>query len=381
MVAIVSVFFAALASSVAPHADSTFTAHEWGTFTSVIDADGTPLDWYRPHLTEPLPAFVHRREFLKQRCDFPVRMETPVIYFHTDVPLRVDVVVEFPSGLITETYPYGTTERDDSTERVVTTWRSLLVDPGLAPIFPRELSGDHYYAARAVSAAPLELDRGEHGVERERFVFYRGVADFEIPLRVTLEGDRLRIANEGDAEFCGAFVFERAGARCSLRPIGDLRPGAVVYAKRGVPAEETRVDLLPLENELVARGLFRDEAAAMIETWRSSWFEEGLRVLYLLPRAKIDALLPLTITPAARLERVFVGRHELVTPELRAEIVAFGRRLEAGRVDRTERDAARARFGRVGYGVLMREALAFETVDPARCWKLRADASRFSAGE
>jgi hypothetical protein len=66
---------------------------------------------------------------------------------------------------------------------------------------------------------------------------------------------------------------------------------------------------------LVSQGLFPDEAHAMLETWKDSWFEEGSRVIYILPRQFVDSVLPLTITPAPeQLTRIFVGRLELVTP-------------------------------------------------------------------
>ena len=53
----------------------------------------------------------------------------------------------------------------------------------------------------------------------------------------------------------------------------------------------------------------------MVETWRDSWFEEGSRLIYIVPRGFVDGILPLEIRPApAQTERVFVGRMELVTP-------------------------------------------------------------------
>ena len=59
----------------------------------------------------------------------------------------------------------------------------------------------------------------------------------------------------------------------------------------------------------------------MIETWRDSWFEEGLRVLYLLPRRETDMVLPLTITPEpTQLVRVLVGRIEIITPEMKSAV-------------------------------------------------------------
>ena len=55
----------------------------------------------------------------------------------------------------------------------------------------------------------------------------------------------------------------------------------------------------------------------MIRTWQDSWFEEGLRLFYILPRAAVDAVLPLTINPAPdEVTRVFVGRAELITPDM-----------------------------------------------------------------
>ena len=56
----------------------------------------------------------------------------------------------------------------------------------------------------------------------------------------------------------------------------------------------------------------------MVETWRDSWFEEGLRVLYLVPREFVDGVLPLTIRPEPRqVARIFMGRAELLAPERR----------------------------------------------------------------
>src|SRR6185369_2405771 len=90
-------------------------------------------------------------------------------------------------------------------------------------------------------------------------------------------------------------------------------------------------DLATLRAELVATlthaGLYDKEAQAMVDTWRDSWFEEGTRVFYILPRSTVDAILPLTITPApTQIARAFVGRMELVTPETLLEVqAAIGR--------------------------------------------------------
>ena len=53
-----------------------------------------------------------------------------------------------------------------------------------------------------------------------------------------------------------------------------------------------------LEKMLIDGGLYAREASAMLETWRDSWFEDGTRIFYIVPRTSVDAILPLTITPA-----------------------------------------------------------------------------------
>ncbi|MEI9972972.1 MAG: hypothetical protein WDO73_13460 [Ignavibacteriota bacterium] len=77
-----------------------------------------------------------------------------------------------------------------------------------------------------------------------------------------------------------------------------------------------------LSDALVGQGLYRKEADAMIETWRDSWFEEGIRVFYLVPRSLVDRELPLSVQPApARIARVFVGREEILSPHLRDRLM------------------------------------------------------------
>ena len=75
------------------------------------------------------------------------------------------------------------------------------------------------------------------------------------------------------------------------------------------------------------QGLYQDEARAMVETWRNSWFEEGSRAFYIVPGQFLNAILPLEISPApSEVVRVYVGRLEVVTPtterEVRAAITA-----------------------------------------------------------
>ena len=97
---------------------------------------------------------------------------------------------------------------------------------------------------------------------------------------------------------------------------------------------------------LIERGLYAKEAAAMVETWRDSWFEEGQRLFYIVDRRDVDDILPLEVTPApAAVARVFVGRIELITPSVISEVRAA---LDAG--DK----AAVRRYGRFLRPILQR---------------------------
>ena len=52
----------------------------------------------------------------------------------------------------------------------------------------------------------------------------------------------------------------------------------------------------------------------MLDSWKDSWFEEGSRLIYIVPRSFVDSMLPLSIQPApADIQRVFVGRTELLS--------------------------------------------------------------------
>ena len=46
------------------------------------------------------------------------------------------------------------------------------------------------------------------------------------------------------------------------------------------------------------QGLDPDEAHARIGTWRQSWFEEGSRLIYIVPNSFLNTILPRTINPA-----------------------------------------------------------------------------------
>jgi len=107
--------------------------------------------------------------------------------------------------------------------------------------------------------------------------------------------------------------IESRGGKLGYRVAGALRDQLLVDPPQFNRSADSL--LQELEGTLISRGLYEDEARAMIATWRNSWFEEGSRLLYFLPGRAVNGILPLAVSPApASTVRVFVGRLELVTP-------------------------------------------------------------------
>ena len=302
--------------------ENNLIVHEWGTFTSIAGKDGVTLEWRPLNGPPDLPKFVHTiqggdggfRNTPKANLPAVVRMETPVIYFYSNNEMDVSVKVDFPKGKITEWYPNA---------RLVKTgidWGRFKVMPGAALNLPVEYSASHYFAARETDSAPIQVCRTDgKPAQQEKFLFYRGVGTFDLPLSVKLVGNKILLKNLSQNEIGRLIIFNNRDGKIGYR-ILDAFTGE---AESERPTLDGNIDLMisELKQTLIASGLYEKEAEAMIKTWRTSWFEAGLRVFYLLPRATTDAVLPIEIDPKpAQLTRVLVGRAELITPEMERSV-------------------------------------------------------------
>lgn len=328
-------------------ASPSYVLHEWGTFTSVAGEDGKPIEWRPLAGPSDLPFFVYdsTRPGLRSAAQTgkgqmrgTVRMETPVIYFYAKEPLEVSLAVSFKNGMVTEWYPFASSWVGSRLD-----WGKFKVLPSEKPSLLREPAPSHYYPAREVDASPVRvcgtgLD-GKPLEQWERFLFYRGVGSFGLPLSVRVQGSTLELDHlEGDA-----LIFERAGTKVGVSKVNIK--GKTTASRPALTGSVEDAHRLVLES-LVASGLYEKEAKAMLETWRDSWFEDGLRVIYLVPRAMTDEVLPLEVSPAPSSSvRVLVGRFEVLTSE-RVEV--------ARKLALTSGDASKA--GRFAEPLLTRAA-------------------------
>jgi len=303
------------------------TVHEWGTFTAIAGKNGHAVEWQPLPSTgaTDLPGFVEHFSSTDFKLGLrgTIRMETPVMYFYSPREVKVSVKVTFDKGIITEWYPHArrvepggvlrNTGLDQLPMNGTIAWDSVSISPPVVTDFPREDRESRYYTARETASSPVSVTTPQ-GDQQEKFLFYRGVSASPLPLSAELDSDgRLWVKDLGQEEVPAIVLFERRGEAVGYRSGGTLTDETVLDP----PALTDRVESLcaELEGILVERGLYPDEASAMMRTWRDSWFEEGSRLIYIVPGGFVDNILPVTIEPVpAQFTRVFVGRLEIVTP-------------------------------------------------------------------
>jgi hypothetical protein len=278
-----------------------------------------------------------------------MRLETPVIYFHlpksVSKPVTLNVNVKFRGGWLSEFYPDAISDspgltRDDhqltgfrfgpltSTNIGSLNWNNLQVGGN----WPLTNTTEHVWTSpRAVDAA---LVRSTHG-ESEKFLFYRGVAHLKAPLKISRDTrsdqllffSQLEMPSEKMLKIPKVWLVDiQANGKIAFRSLPSLtiRSGgskfltrtAASFEPNDFASENLEKLRAALQGALVAEGLFQDEAQALLNTWELSYFKSsGLRVFFIVPREWTDFYLPLEISVPATINRVMVGRIELVTPE------------------------------------------------------------------
>jgi hypothetical protein len=379
----------ALAGGEACKARGTFVVHEWGTFLSVQGSDGVTLGGMVDS-DEPLPGFVEARSIESwQRAIMTQKMETPVTYFYTDRPRDVDVQIEMPKGTLTHWYPrvrvYGpkpTPTQNAAKEKSFILWRKIHLVPDTKPLQKAKGLGEPvvkavgpketWQFARQTDAAfvgvrnyipvdsPFAGSQGHFENDFEKFLFYRGLGTFPLPLSVSSKasaggGPMVTLRNKDSQALSGIFAVSVEKGAIRLASLGNLAGKAT----RQINLVEALGPALPLDKgvdgaksavktALVAAGLFPREAQAMVNTWEKSYFKtEGIRLLYVLPRKTVDEVIPIQIRPAPdKLVRVMVGRVEVLSPERERQIEKAV--TDLGATEFKVREAATVELDRLG---------------------------------
>ncbi len=352
--AIISLAILIAANTAQPEKNTAdYTVHEWGTFTSVFSSDGQVLDGLYLE-EEALPSFVHEFKPVNGQNNLSmkgpnfnlslpikgvnIKMETPVIYFYSDKEMSVDVNVKFQGGIINQWYPAALQKRDKSLDLKSATvskftdidftknytdsidWKVKILSPdSYLPLTSRQnLETPTWVNPRFTDANMLQI-----GNEREKFIFYRGLARFNQPFKVTAQSkEQITLENLASDDIGFALVYEYTkDQKARVWWTGELKGNSKQIVKKG-EVETEKAIYFEFQQALEKAGLYKKEAASMLETWRHSYFEkEGLRVFWIVPRKFTDEILPLELSPKPKsLERVLVGRSEVMTPEFEQEL-------------------------------------------------------------
>lgn len=190
------------------------------------------------------------------------------------------MTVNFPQGLFTEFYPIADVRQVPSYANILNNpenmpatirWGNVEVMPGATPAMLRGPERSHYYAARETDAAPIRV-----GSQAEKFLFYRGVGGFGVPIAATLQPDgRIVVRNQGSHALPAVIVLTSHGGKVGYRVHGALASQGEAVLDSPAPGGGLPALRQELERILVEQGLYSREARAMIETWRDDWFNDG----------------------------------------------------------------------------------------------------------
>ena len=359
---------AMLAGFASPALTADLVVHEWGTITTIHAADGTPAGGLNSiDEADVLPNFVHRYEpettrqkperilgklpNIPCRPDVTMRLETPVIYFHPPpnaaYTAPIDITVRFRGGVINEFYPDAAASVALDRERisdkvhdgVITEWNGdvlnnyvvgslkwkglRLHDTVVAPLTRSEI----WLAPREVNSVSVFSPQAGEG---EQYLFYRGVAHLDALLATKTTRGAVELATPTNLAWLESAAVLPAVWLADVRADGVIAfrtQPAITLKKENAGKELARIKRFSggdytatgaaqlrgeMKKALIAQGLYADEAEAMLNTWKASYFQKpGLRVFYIVPREWTDYFLPLEFSVPARVTRVIVGRIDL----------------------------------------------------------------------
>ena len=205
-------------------------------------------------------------------------------------------------------------------------WKGLrLHDTVVAPLTRSEI----WLAPREVNSVSVFSPEAGEG---EQYLFYRGVAHLDALLSTKTTRGSVELSTPANLTW-----LESAAAVIPGIWLADVRadgviafrtqPAVTLKKENAGQASWRRSNVFPaattppagaaqfrssLKKALIAQGLFADEAEAMLNTWKTSYFQKpGLRVFYIVPREWTDYFLPLEFSVPARVTRVIVGRIDL----------------------------------------------------------------------
>src|SRR5262249_13824375 len=95
-----------------------------------------------------------------------------------------------------------------------------------SPVLPVESAESRYYAARRTDASPVRVP-GSNGPEDEKFLFYRGIGNFDLPVSIKFKQSNVTVKATHGADIHAAVRFQRPAGR-EVCEVQTLAGGQIV---------------------------------------------------------------------------------------------------------------------------------------------------------
>ena len=343
--------------------------HEWGVFRVNEDAEfanaALRAEW------DNLPPFIYG--YIKGRSipqhwgavEFRFR---PIIFFHADKPVQVRARIDFPGGMAGVWYPatekpavYG----QDKQPKVGGSleWNLGVKDcpQGWRPKTPapHEVVDKHWFTRiRQVKSDEIFANYSPNpaDVERERFIYYDGLFPQGKWLKVAIDKDRISITNRVKHAVFDLTMVDRRDDKVRVARIAKMDAGQSIESVEFTSVDSARFPSEAAETlvtQLVAAGLFEDEARSLVDLWKRELFETpGVNLFYRLPQEEYQARMPLNIEPKpGNITRVGLIYHAHLEPDFAERILGLVQKLDAAKF--ADRDAAMKKLMAIGPAALV----------------------------
>jgi hypothetical protein len=355
--------------------------HEWGVFAVHDDLELANADMRAEWAA--LPKFFYGQTAGRE---LPInqpkihKVLKPVVFFHAAEPLTLEVRVDFPGGAPAIWWPrtaYPSQQLDgcpgDANKKKepfrYLEWHVQLKEPPKGQKIngpPLAVDKGHWIETlRAVKADDVftktndgaleDFDRKslpDSRYERERFIYYDGLVPIGKRVAVTVEKDKVLVANRVKHPILDVTVVDR-------RTPDHIRVARLAKLEAGAKATDLEfadvdaktwpeVGLVTLTKQLKDAGLFEDEAKSLADVWKKDFFQaDGLTLFFRLPQEEYEKLLPMKLKPRPeKLVRVGLVLHPHCEPDFAERVANLA--AELGSNDFESRERAQKRLEEMG---------------------------------
>ncbi len=351
---------------------SDFVIHEWGTFSSRVDKNGKQISGQRFEGRTSLPEQVYRlidqtiatdknqdEKYYYSKNNTgsgysvgdgtegdaytginiqndTIRMETPVLYFYSEKELDISIDVKFPNGSIGEWFPkrengeliskdyfeYHSLIDPFESKKILDlknytgniSWKAKILEPKNKSNFSISTKANEWISPRETESNLVQI-----GNEIEKYIFYRGIANFDNPIstKIKREGKEKILSLNNLLNEKIPFVFVLQNNYSTKKKFvfwsGSLKENQnfQISLNEKEAKDFSENHILEFKQALEKAGLYPKEANAMMNTWKESYFEKqsGLTIFYIVPEKKLNQLLPIKFSVQPdEFKRAFIGR-------------------------------------------------------------------------